>query len=200
LRRIKINRGVTPFQDPIATPSNSDATSFPDDVGESDRLSNLASQLLAQTREELDRADGKASILLAGTGVAVGAIVGAILSGDWTPSRLRPPAELIWWLGVACTAISIIRLAQAVYPRSKRRGLNPDVIGFYGDVVVVPAAELEGALARTVAAGRAYLVDQLRTVSSIVDRKYRYVRHGLWLLAAGIVLCCVAMFENWLIS
>lgn len=45
----------------------------------------LAQDLLADGRQELVRADTKASILFAIFGVVYSVLAGAILAGDWTP-------------------------------------------------------------------------------------------------------------------
>lgn len=61
----------------------------------------LAKVLLAESREELTRADGKASLLLAALGIGLSAILGAVLAGNWAPFVLASPWEAIWWTGAA---------------------------------------------------------------------------------------------------
>ncbi len=53
-------------------------------------------ELLVESREELARADGKASILLSALGVAADVIAAALLAGDWSPEGLHPPYRIIW--------------------------------------------------------------------------------------------------------
>ena len=47
--------------------------------------------LLSSAREEIDRADSKASILLAASGVATGALLAGLMAGNWTP--LETPGD-----------------------------------------------------------------------------------------------------------
>jgi hypothetical protein len=65
--------------------------------------------MLVEAREELNRADGKASIPLAAFGVAAGVFAAAILGGDWTPRDLNRPWEAIWWVGCAIFAAAVCR-------------------------------------------------------------------------------------------
>src|SRR5690349_5547050 len=75
------------------------------------------SAMLAEAREELTRADGKASILLSALGIAVGVVAGAILAGDWNPhNNLHRPWELLWWIGCALVGTTSVLLGLAIYP------------------------------------------------------------------------------------
>src|SRR5687768_6640617 len=74
--------------------------------------------MLAEAREELTRADGKASMLLSALGIAVGVVAGAILAGDWNPhDNLHRPWELIWWIGCTLMGAAGALLGAAIYPK-----------------------------------------------------------------------------------
>ena len=81
-----------------------------------ERAIRYAGKLLAHAREELNRVDTKASILLAGVGVAIGAVVGTIVTRGWTPFRLPLGQAVLWWAGAA--AISAGSTTLCVVPGS----------------------------------------------------------------------------------
>lgn len=152
--------------------------------------------LLTETREELVRADGKAGLLLAAAGVALGALMGGLLSNDWTPFSLDNRIEWLWWLGALSAGVGLVRLVGAVWPRTGRKGPPPGVVAYYGDVhryAGRPTAELRAALAASAADAPDRLVDQLREVSRIVVDKYAGVKAALVALPIAAVLCTVAV-------
>src|SRR5260370_8167133 len=57
-----------------------------------DHARQYAAFLLVQAREELIRVDTKASIMLAAVGVALGVVLGDLVSRSWSPFRLPLPA------------------------------------------------------------------------------------------------------------
>ena len=94
--------------------------------------SKVGGAILAETRAEIDRADQKASILLAGVGVAIGAILAGLIPAHWSPSDLGSPWQWIWWLGVAATAVGIVFLLAAVYPRIGGKPVSKQ-LNYFGD-------------------------------------------------------------------
>src|SRR5690242_8638023 len=102
---------------PPSPPSGSSSSNSPDAA---DPTTSYLADLLKDTREELARADSKAALLLAGTGVVVGAVLAGLLGGRWTPFSLDNRVEWIWWLGVGSAAAGIFSIAAAVYPRIHR--------------------------------------------------------------------------------
>ncbi len=154
-----------------------------------DSHARLALRILAESREELARADGKASILLAATSLIAGVVLTAILSGDWRPSDLVVCAQLGWWGGAVSGGVGIVALATAVYPRTKYRGARPpSVIAYFGDVAITPVDKLEDRLRETVANNDA-VIDQMKAIAWVVDRKYLGIQVALWAFAACATLC-----------
>lgn len=153
-----------------------------------------AASLLNKAREEIGRADAKASILLASSGVATSALLAALMAGTWTPLKLQAAIQWIWWLGVAEAAIGIWCLAWAVYPRQpKRASENPWAVGYYGDVLAFHTTrQLVTALSRSAETNLERTTDQLRQVSRIVNQKYRLIRWGMQMLCLAIVTISAA--------
>jgi hypothetical protein len=155
-----------------------------------------ATSLLADARKEIDRADAKASILLAASGVVAGALLAGLIAGRWTPLKLHAAVQWVWWLGLAESAIGIWCLAMAVYPRERKSDSGiPGTVAYYGDVVAYPTnAQVVAALNRSAETNIERIADQLRNVSWIVSHKYRLVRwgmRGLLLSAATVVTALV---------
>lgn len=154
----------------------------------------LAEDILRESREELARADGKSALLLAAAGVVVGAVLSAFIAGSWQPANLVLCAQLVWWLGILTGCAGIFALAYAVYPRTRYRGRRPPaVIAFYGDVVSTSDRDLRARLRSTAASNGDRLVDQLRVVAAVVDRKYRGIQLGLWLFGACAILVAASL-------
>jgi hypothetical protein len=144
---------------------------------------------LAEAREELARADGKASILLAATGVGVGAVLGGAVSADWTPVQLGDPWAVIWVGGFSLILGGIGCLVTAVYPRWKRGADDEAELYFFGHAAKMKsAAEIEAAIRRTAERPLLRTSDQLMHVARIIERKYLWIQRGIWMLVIGLAI------------
>jgi hypothetical protein len=160
-----------------------------------------ATSLLANAREEINRADAKASILLAATGVVASALLAGLIAGKWTPLELQVAVQWVWWLGLAEAAVGIWFLAMAVYPRERKNDSDmPGTVAYYGDVAAYPTtARLVEALNRSAETNIERIADQLRSVSWIVSHKYRLVRRGMRLLVLAALTVVAALVANLLL-
>ncbi len=148
--------------------------------------------LLAETREELSRAEGKAALLLAAIGVAVGALLAALMEGKWTPFEIRNCLEWAWWLGALSLAASATHLALAVFPKTGADGATGGgTPAFFGDFARFETpGELGDALRdRNRSDAYARTTSQLLVVSGIVLRKYKLVKRAIVLLGIAAALC-----------
>jgi Pycsar effector protein len=161
-----------------------------------------ATSLLSGAREEIDRADAKASILLAASGVAAGALAAGLAAGTWTPLKLQAAIQWAWWLGVVESAMGICCLALAVYPRERKNDSGvPRTVLYYGDVLAYhTTAQLVTALNRSAETKIDRIADQLRHVSWIVDHKYRLIRWGMRALFLAAVTIAAALVINSVLS
>lgn len=158
-----------------------------------------AEQLLAATREELVRADAKAALLVAASGVGISALLGGIISANWSPAHLGNSVEWIWWLGAACAGAGLAFLGDAVYPRLRvNRGDTP--ITYFRDVVATPRSRLAERVERSARPDGATVLDQLMQLSGIVDRKYRSIRASLLSFAGAALLCTISMMTDALLK
>jgi hypothetical protein len=146
--------------------------------------------LLADTREELNRADSKAAILVAGSGVGISALLAGLIAGRWEPFELDNRVEWLWWFGSATVISGTIFLAAAIYPRTRRKGSKTSgSICYYGDVARFKTVEdFKQELLNATELTDNRLFDQVFNVSKIAAKKYTCLQWGLRLLGAGAVL------------
>jgi hypothetical protein len=152
------------------------------------RENELVSQLLAESREELARADGKASLLLAASTVVIAAALTAVLANNWRPWALANALWLVWWLGVLAGLGALAALGIAVYPRvSPSHKRNGDIVAYWGDVAGLTKGRLAKRISKTARKGDRDQ-DQLLAIADIVRRKYTAIRWGIWLFAAAVAV------------
>lgn len=95
----------------------SGATTCVTDDAKPDHALSRARSLHKDAREELGRADTKATTLLSVAGLFLGALSVGAIAGNWTPAALKIPAEPAFWLALALAAWGEVRLLRAVLPR-----------------------------------------------------------------------------------
>lgn len=169
----------------------------PDPQGPGDPVSTYLQDLLAETREELALADSKAALMLASSGVAVGALLAGLLGGRWTPLDLSIWIQWAWWLGAWAAAAGILSIAAAVYPRIHRKVIaHASAPAYYGDVAKFDNVE-DFRLAIGVKPDiQKRLIDQTFILSRTVQNKYILLRRGLAFLLIAIVACISAVLIN----
>ncbi|WP_327090817.1 DUF5706 domain-containing protein [Nonomuraea sp. NBC_01738] len=145
-------------------------------------------RILEEVRTEANRADTKASILLAALGVGVGGLMGGLLSGAWRPGSLGGPGQVVWWIGTGLAGAAVVAFLAVVYPRVGKPGPRGRV-AFYGDVRrKAGSQELLGALERSARAEPELLARQIGVLSRAVSVKYRLIQAGIWCFG-GAALC-----------
>lgn len=173
-----------------------------------------AEVLLKETREEVVRADAKASMLFGVGGVAFGVITAALLSQDgWEPGDLAGYWDKAWWAGAAAALAALVLLGTAVYPRATagrwffwvRGARRPsgegrsDSARYFGDLARCKSCEEAAGL---VEAGAETpfdrTVEQAWVISKIVTTKYRLIALALRVLivAGGLVASATALGEQ----
>lgn len=133
-------------------------------------------QLLAEAREELSRADAKASLLFAVIGVVFGALLAGLISQNWQPDDLAAGADVVFWFGTVLAVAGAVSLGFAVWPRITHTQPGGPA-SYFGDVVSY--GEDRDALRAALAAGAENgerNVEQLAVVSNIVWKKYVGIR------------------------
>ena len=151
---------------------------------------SLVKRLLAETREELGKADGKAQVLLAASGVVVGVVLGGAIGGDWSPADLHSCARVIWWIGVGAAALGVGALGFAIFPRLLQSD-NARITYFEDVLRHGDCATLTNALNSEAERGDRD-VEQLLRLSRVAHRKYTAIQIAIGVLLVAILLCSAA--------
>jgi MFS family permease len=143
-----------------------------------------------ETREELNKADAKATTLTSIVGLILGAFLAGAIAGDFTPQRFSDGIEWLFWTGVVLASAAEVALCLAVFPRRKPKGSKEELEYF---AQVAQFKTIETFKAALLEAGNEFerLASQVYVLSKIVVHKYTLIRMALLMLAAG-VLCCTA--------
>jgi len=141
----------------------------------------VAKHLLENNREEIGRADGKAS------GIVVGALTIAALAVGSASTHIATASAPGRWLvsvGVATWTAAIVMLAIAVFPRVGTQQ-NTGVATYFGDVRRASPSRLRRYIEKAANDRLSWLLVQVSDTSRIVVAKYRCIRIALCLLALG---------------
>ena len=167
--------------------------------------------LLRETREELQKADSKASILLAATGIAYSALLSALIANTWTPNHLHhADARLSIWVAIAFGVVSILLLGAAVKPRLRTKGAANGIPYHFGDVDSFwpsrrprntydtrrqqAKANFMASLAAATPDDYSHrLDDQIWFLGHIAQRKYRFISLSLWFLTVATALIMLSI-------
>jgi hypothetical protein len=145
---------------------------------------------LAETREEIVRVDSKASVVLAGAGVAVGVILAGLIAGDMKISSMSVVVLVTSALSATATLVGIGCLGAGIYPRCGTPQAGR--ARYFAEAATYETAEaLKRALAQDAIVGDR-LVHQLWGLSKAVVNKYVLLRWGIRMLGLAIVLGVVA--------
>ena len=169
------------------------------DDAKPDHALSRARSLHKDAREELGRADTKATTLLSVAGLFLGALSVGAIAGNWTPAALKIPAEPAFWLALALAAWGEVRLLRAVLPRVDHDKAYTEA-RYFGHVVQMRDREQLRACLEKADTEFDEAVDQVWMVSRIVDKKYRHVRRGLQFLACGAGLALAALLTDLVIG
>lgn len=159
-----------------------------------DAVRDYAGQLLAETREELTRADSKAATLFAAVGVAVAVVVGAVAGSDAVILKLDTGWKVTVTLVAVLQSIGLFYLGMALRPKTTKALRGP--LHYYGDVdrymdargqPDVPA--LRAAAADVAADPAARDLEQFGVLAAVVVLKYERIKLGLYAsgLAVGLL-------------
>lgn len=161
-------------------------------------LKEYVEGLLKETREELVRADGKASLLFAASGVALGAILAGVINGKWAPGDLAGWATVVFGAGAAFYVGALCALGYSVWPRVRREDETRPA-DYFGDIVNYRRIENRPALRKALERGAENperAISQLVTISVIVWKKYVGIRVALRLFAVSLALCAGAVLAG----
>ena len=139
------------------------------------------SQLLADLRSEIARADTKATVLVGALGISGGMLAALLTNRGWSPARLPVLAALLWWAGATSLIVALFALLLAVLPRYGKSSWAPGrPLTYFGDVHrAARRGLLSTALVDTGCDPVRGLLLALTETSGIAARKHFWIRTGL---------------------
>lgn len=135
--------------------------------------------MLAEAREDLAKADHKASLVLAALGVGVGAVVGGILASDWKPTQLLGAGEVLWWLGTALFGAGAACAGAAVWPRYDSADASAGIYYWAHVASFSSLSSFTAGLDSNMPSLESRTRNQLWSISRIVGTKYRLIRFSI---------------------
>ena len=158
-------------------------------------MSAAGDQLLAEVREEIGRADNKASILLAGVTAFVGLVASSWLQGQSALSNASAARAALVAASLTATLVAGIALGSALFPRGlSARDATKGSFYFYGDSIHWTEDTLCEYLAQLSEEDRSKrTARQLLLSSRIARRKYLLIRFAIWAMGAAAALFVVAI-------
>lgn len=151
----------------------------------------LVVDLLKETREEINRADSKANLLLTGAGLGVTALVAGLVAGDLNPLDADWVVTLLAALSAICLALGLVATGAAVFPRLGTP--SPGHARWFTEIAEhEDTASLAKALRTDVPDSERRELQQLLVLSRLVWRKYRLIRAGELVLGLGLLFAGAA--------
>lgn len=155
-------------------------------------------RLLEETREEVTRADTKASIVLAGAAVVVGVLLTGLVTGDVSIEGDRWYIGALAWVAGGLLVGGVTVLGSAVYPRTG----DPHTGHARWFAEIERYKDNDEALIQAVQTDHAdglRDLHQARKLAEIVGKKYRLTKFGMWLLGTGFIAAGLAtLLHVWL--
>lgn len=169
-------------------------TASPDPTPHERDTAALAAEMLAEVREEIDRADQKASLLIGSLGIAFSIVLSGLLGGSWNPALLGPVAVAVWALCAIAGSGAVLAAALAVWPRASPPS-GKGAITYWGLVQGFSSPlELADALTERGLHAPERTYQQLLVLSALVQRKYRAIRWSMILAGIASLLVVVSFF------
>jgi len=156
------------------------------------KIEMYAADLLAETREEIVRADTKAAILFTAFGIAVAAVLAGLIAGEWGPNELDQGATVVFWVGSGSAFASFLALGYALWPRMRHKQAEGPASYFRKIREYDDLDALKTALKQSSASGDRS-VEQLKVVSDIAWSKFVGIRIAMLLYGFGLAACGVAV-------
>jgi hypothetical protein len=149
-------------------------------------------RLLSEMREEIGRADTKASILIG----AVGMCSGLLAARAAAPTGVV--SGILWWCGAGAWVVAICFLLLAATPRYRRSTWKQDEpLSYFLDIRrAARAGHLAEAVRSTETEPLAALTVALANTSDIVTAKHRCIRAGLAFFACGCLLLATSLIPG----
>lgn len=152
---------------------------------------DVIEDLLDETRDEINRADSKANLLLTGAGLAVAALAAGLISGQINPVQGRGAVQVLAIASATLLFAGLVAVGAAVFPRLGTP--EPGSARYFMEIAQFDNIDaLSQAISADLAEQRDRHLQQVLVLSKAVRRKYRLVRSSEVLLGLGIVVAAAA--------
>jgi hypothetical protein len=158
-----------------------------------DHVEHYIVRLLDECRSEIQLSDSKASILFAAVATAAAILANVLIDDN---SALRTSGAFVVTLSMLAAAsflVSMAMLGLSVAPRVGRPEAGKARY-FEEHALFATHQELLAVVTEDSRSPADRHAQQLLTLSRIARRKYRYLRHAMYAVCAGIGLLAVAAF------
>lgn len=151
--------------------------------------------MLSEAREDVQRADQKASVLLATLGIGFAVVTAGQFAGNFDLSKFSTCGQIIWWVGVVVATLSVALSALALWPRYRLNDRPEFGITYWGHIAAFKTLDdFDAALTAegnpTNRRGR----HQVWRLSKLVLAKYRSLRAAIVSGgAAGLLLALASI-------
>jgi hypothetical protein len=147
-------------------------------------------RLLNETRDDIARAETKASIALAAASLVSGSVFSALLD-NWADVVPGTKAVLVGCL--AATLVGLVSLGLALIPNVFANRGGHHMVAYFGHVTAAGTIDEFERLADEPQDERQRLTNQIWTLSVLTMRKYAHIRRAFLALGAAIALGMLAM-------
>lgn len=154
-----------------------------------------ASTLHREVREELTKADSKATSLLGVNGLVLGVLAAGAIAGNWTPTDMKWWAESPFWVGLILVLGSEGLLLKAIFPRISH-DLENGQAHYFGHVTGLSTRDDLAKVLEDANSPFDHHLDQIWVLSESANVKYVAIQRSIWGFSAGISIGIFAVFAN----
>lgn len=147
-------------------------------------------RLLNETREDISRAESKASIALGAAGLVSGSVMGELFARY--PS-LTTAGQISMIACVAAVIAGLVSLGLALIPNVFANPGGHQMLAFFGHVMAAGSLTAFEQMAEEPQDERQRLTNQIWTLSTLIMRKYAHIRRAFLALGLAVALGVVTM-------
>ena len=147
-------------------------------------------RLLDETREDIARAETKASIALAAASLVSGSVFSALLD-NW--ADVVPGTKVLLALCLTATLVGLVSLGLALIPHVFANRGGHHMVAYFGHVTAAGTIEEFERLADEPQDERARLTNQIWTLAVLTTGKYAHIRRAFLALGTAVFVGVAAM-------
>jgi Family of unknown function (DUF5706) len=147
-------------------------------------------RLLNETRDDISRAETKASIALAAASLVSGTVLSTLFDRYGT---LTVVAKIVLSGCVGALLVGLVFLGLALIPNVVANPGGHSMLAYFGHVAAAGSVQEFERLAEAPSEERSRLTNQIWTLSFLIQKKYRHIRRAFLALGAAVGLGVIGM-------